>query len=512
MLGIEITENVALNDGKPAFLNMGVHHAREWPAGEHDDGVGLRADQRLQGRRRARDATSSAAAATSSCRSSTRTASTARAARRRSADGERRDASTTPSTSPRAPGEYRRKNCRVGDTETAFCPVSVGLAENGVDPNRNYGQFWGGPGSDTNPVTQTYRGPAPFSEPESRNIQWLVSRNQVTTLITNHTTAGPRAARARPGRGRRPGRREPRLQGARRRHGQAERLLHPEGLRALRHHGHDRGLELQRHRRLRLHVRDLLRRARTTRPATATTPPSTRATRRWPRSGTARAPQADHVGDPGPTAGFDGKGNREAYYLAAESTIDEARHSVLEGTAPAGTRLRLTKDFKTDTFEGASAGRRPPRDGATTSAPSGTFRWHVNPSTRPVVAKAPARRTGGAPSRRAAAPATAGPMTAATRRRLRAASTTTRSRVPRPGGDNARRDVPRRVGDDRSATGTSSSTGTRNGDGAVDRRRAESSAPPRRARRTSSRSPRPNPTGSVRAARDQLRGGRGLHA
>ena len=34
VLGIEITENVALNDGKPAFLNMGVHHAREWPAGE----------------------------------------------------------------------------------------------------------------------------------------------------------------------------------------------------------------------------------------------------------------------------------------------------------------------------------------------------------------------------------------------------------------------------------------------------------------------------------------------
>ena len=43
---------------------------------------------------------------------------------------------------------------------------------------------------DTNPLTQTYRGPGPFSEPESRNIQGLVSRNQVMTLITNHTTAG----------------------------------------------------------------------------------------------------------------------------------------------------------------------------------------------------------------------------------------------------------------------------------------------------------------------------------
>ena len=119
------------------------------------------------------------------------TASTARAARSRPTGATR--------TPPRHGlhrrrrldrGEYRRKNCRVGDTETASCAVSAGLAENGVDPNRNYGQFWGGPGSDTNPATQTYRGPAPFSEPESRNVQWLVSRNQVTTLITNHTTAG----------------------------------------------------------------------------------------------------------------------------------------------------------------------------------------------------------------------------------------------------------------------------------------------------------------------------------
>ena len=34
--GIEITTNVDnLNDGKPVFLQMGVHHAREWPSGEH---------------------------------------------------------------------------------------------------------------------------------------------------------------------------------------------------------------------------------------------------------------------------------------------------------------------------------------------------------------------------------------------------------------------------------------------------------------------------------------------
>ena len=34
--GVEITTDVNnLRDGKPVFLQMGVHHAREWPSGEH---------------------------------------------------------------------------------------------------------------------------------------------------------------------------------------------------------------------------------------------------------------------------------------------------------------------------------------------------------------------------------------------------------------------------------------------------------------------------------------------
>ena len=32
--GIEITPDVAASDGKPVFLQMGVHHAREWPSAE----------------------------------------------------------------------------------------------------------------------------------------------------------------------------------------------------------------------------------------------------------------------------------------------------------------------------------------------------------------------------------------------------------------------------------------------------------------------------------------------
>ena len=33
--GIEISQNVQAKDGKPIFLMLGVHHAREWPSSEH---------------------------------------------------------------------------------------------------------------------------------------------------------------------------------------------------------------------------------------------------------------------------------------------------------------------------------------------------------------------------------------------------------------------------------------------------------------------------------------------
>ena len=33
--GIEIATNPTARDGRPVFLQMGVHHAREWPSGEH---------------------------------------------------------------------------------------------------------------------------------------------------------------------------------------------------------------------------------------------------------------------------------------------------------------------------------------------------------------------------------------------------------------------------------------------------------------------------------------------
>jgi hypothetical protein len=88
-----------------------------------------------------------------------------------------------------------------------------------------------------------------------------------------------------------------------------------------------------------------------------------------------------------------GGGNREAYYKALESTVDTDRHAILEGTARPGYRLRVQKEFMTETSpviqpDGTVGdpilfGDR--LSSTTTVGPDGTFEWHVNPSTRPIV-------------------------------------------------------------------------------------------------------------------------------
>jgi len=45
----------------------------------------------------------------------------------------------------------------------------------GVDLNRNYSYKWGTGGSSTNPNSETYMGPAPFSEPETQAVRNFIS-------------------------------------------------------------------------------------------------------------------------------------------------------------------------------------------------------------------------------------------------------------------------------------------------------------------------------------------------
>nr|MBP6812945.1 immune inhibitor A [Saprospiraceae bacterium] len=59
----------------------------------------------------------------------------------------------------------------------------------GVDLNRNYGYFWGNDdnGSSPNPNSQTYRGPEPFSEPETRTMRDFVLAHDFVFAQNYHT-------------------------------------------------------------------------------------------------------------------------------------------------------------------------------------------------------------------------------------------------------------------------------------------------------------------------------------
>ena len=371
----------------PAFLNMGVHHAREWPAGE----LTMEWAYELINGYKAGDprATNIVQQQPQHRRADRQPGRLQRLAQRAAAPADGRDETIDDTvyiaTSPgRVPAQElpRRRHRRPRSARsrsawprTAWTRTAT-TASSGAARARTRTRS-----------PRPTAAPAPFSEPESRNIQWLVSHNQVTTLITNHTTAGlvlraPGLAAVGDPVDENRGYKALGDAMAKR-----ERLLLPEGLRALRHHGHDRGLELQRHRRLRLHVRALLRRAQLRHRRLRRRRPSTRASRRWPRSGTARAPQADHVGDPG-------RQPSTARATARPTTSPPRARSTRRATRssraprPPARALRLTKEFKTDDVRRRADRSTTTSRRSTTSAPSGAFRWHVNPSTRPIVAKA----------------------------------------------------------------------------------------------------------------------------
>ena len=194
LTGIEIGAGVnEPEDGRPVFLMFGAHHAREWPSAElpmefaYDLLEGYAAgDARivdLLTRGRAIIVPVSNPDGYDASRTS----------------GDIVDLRGTPGV-PYNPGvllgtpgnAYKRKNCRYVDGQTQPAGTCVLLTSPGgfgvgVDLNRNYGALWGGPGTSDNPADPIYRGPAPFSEPETQAIRNLISTRQVTTVITNHT-------------------------------------------------------------------------------------------------------------------------------------------------------------------------------------------------------------------------------------------------------------------------------------------------------------------------------------
>jgi hypothetical protein len=363
--GVEITKNVNGADGKPVFLMMGVHHAREWPSSELTMEWAFEMVRGLNA-------------------SDERT--TAVMDRIRvivvplvNPDGFNlsREAvvdSGQPIVDPDF--AYKRKNCRVADFAVP-AEGECGLADNrmlGTDPNRNYGGSWGGGGASDQKTNDTYRGADPFSEPESRNIRDLISSRQVVGLITNHTYS--------------------------------DLILRPPGLQGTPPTPDDDAY-------------GALGAAMAEANGYANIPSyelydTTGTTEDWSYYATggfgftfemgAAYKDANVVGEgfhpPYPAVILEwsqnkygpGGGNKEAYYRMAEWAAEARNHSVLAGKAPAGSVIRLRKEFMTTTSE--VVGEHPMtgsviefKDSLNSSAAvptSGTFEYHVNPSTRPL--------------------------------------------------------------------------------------------------------------------------------
>ena len=374
IVGVEISENVAsTTDGKPVFLMMGLHHAREWPSGEHamEFAVDLvksyvAGNARIKGLLQATRVLVVPVVNVDGFEQSRKWGDLV--------DIREVDNGGTVTILGNPGNAYKRKNCRVADgqsTPPGGCEItSPGGYGVGVDLNRNYGGLWGGPGASTLGADPTYRGPSAFSEPETQAVRELISARQVTTLVTNHTFSNL--------------------------------VLRPPGIRAA---GEtvdevamkDLGARMAAQNGYRnIHGWQLY--------------DTTGTTEDWSYNATGGFGYTFEIGPdefhpPFPEvvdeylgAGiYTGKGNREAFLLALENAADVRQHSVLSGKAPAGAVLRLTKEFKTATTTGASLDDRLV---STLVVPSsGKFTWHVNPSTRPEVMEHRVRLLAEAPTR-----------------------------------------------------------------------------------------------------------------
>ena len=371
IFGVEIGKDVRGPErGLPVFVMLGVHHAREWPSGENAMEFAVDLVENYGTDPRITDLVDRS-------RVIVVPVVNVDGFELSRTDGglvdiREVDGGGTATILGNPGNAYKRKNCRLvdgQDTPDGTCragsATSPGGYGTGVDLNRNYGGYWGGPGASDLFADPTYRGAAAFSEPETQNIRELVSGRQVTTLITNHTFSN---LVLRP-------------------NGAAPDLVPPsEGVPlgnpfdepALKALGDEmaaqNGYTSQ-------HAWELY--------------DTTGSTEDWSYNATGGfgytfeiGPDEFHPPFPevideylgaGPYAG---KGNREAYLIALENAVDPEAHSVLTGKAPAGATLRLRKTFASATWESSI---QDSLDTTMTVGPDGRFTWHVNPSTRPVV-------------------------------------------------------------------------------------------------------------------------------
>jgi Zinc carboxypeptidase len=379
LIGVELSDNVdAKDDGKPTYFVMGTHHAREWPAAEiamefawHI--VNNRSDPQIASLLERERIVVVPIINPDGYVVSRTTPSPYDTTGQSGFD-------TAEAVATGGFGAYRRKNCD-GAVPSAEFPC---LLQWGVDPNRNYGEGWGGAGASSNPYTQTFRGFGPWSEPETQAVHEYSQKRQVTALITLHNFASLVL-------------RPPRLAAK-------GKAIDEDRLKQL-------GDEM----------------------AADTGYTSQYSWQLYDTSGTTEDWNYAAAGTYGYTIELGpadwqggqfhieypravveqwtgrksraGKGMRAALLTMAEAAANPADHAIIKGSAPAGSVLRIKRTFETSTGSAgeecaiadpsdvtkACAGEQPAQkvrdfvESTTVVPASGQYEWHVGPSTRPFV-------------------------------------------------------------------------------------------------------------------------------
>ncbi len=182
ILGVEISENVpSTTDGKPVFLIMGLHHAREWPSGEHaiEFAIDLVRTTRA-GNSRITDLLETERACSSS-RSSNPDGfeqsrkwgdlvDIARGRQRRPGHDPRQRRATR--TSARTAASSTASDRRRRAPARSRAPAATASASTSTATTAGSGAA---PGASDLAPTRPTAAPAPFSEPETQTVRELIS-------------------------------------------------------------------------------------------------------------------------------------------------------------------------------------------------------------------------------------------------------------------------------------------------------------------------------------------------
>lgn len=366
--GLEITTDARdVRDGKPVFLLLGAHHAREWPSAEHTiefafDLLDSYYARDNADRQRAR-----------------RLLSTSRVivVPVVNVDGFKISRGAQPlGDFSTFDYEMKRKNCALSASTpsqflTGTCEDNPAGRLRGTDLNRNYPGFWGGGGAGTTWSSDTYRGDGPGSEPESDAVRRLISERSVTVMVSNHTYANLVL-------------RPPAIASTGRAPDEPELKALGDAMAAQNAYTSQASYQLY------------------------DTSGSTEDWSYWITGGYGytleigdegfhppyeEAVVGEYLGEaPADSAGLGG--NQEAYWLAAEAAADDSQHALIRGSAPAGHRISVSRRTVSATSpviapDGTVGDPLLYEDQLLTQYDTdrgGRFVLDVNPSTRPLVA------------------------------------------------------------------------------------------------------------------------------